>query len=172
MKPTDKPAPTLLEQLALWAPSLCLIHCLALPLLVGALPLIGMSFLLDKNTEHIITICAVSLCLFAIVPGYLQHKQKIVLYKLIAGIILMSLGATLENYGKVWETVVMISGSFFLVMANLKNRKLYCCGNTCHSHEGEIAVEPILLDGLRGQAQSDHDLQTAAHSHHCHDDHN
>jgi len=43
MTPIDE-NPTKLDKLGIWVSSLCALHCLALPVLVPLLPLIGSSF--------------------------------------------------------------------------------------------------------------------------------
>ncbi len=70
------------RQVALWLDNmgfslsfLCAIHCLLFPLLIVALPLFGLSFLLDSFYEKLFLTFSLILASISLVLGYLTHKS-------------------------------------------------------------------------------------------------
>ena len=66
---------------------LCLLHCLAMPLVILAFPMLGLAHAHD--TFHDTLIAAITLpVLLALVPGYLRHRDKTTLLVGCAGLAL------------------------------------------------------------------------------------
>lgn len=130
---------SLLDKIAIFGSFVCLVHCLALPLIVAALPFLGSSELLGHEQEQIITMAVLSLCLIAILPGYFKHKRKHVLLLLAGGLFffLFATFAADQLFGEGSEVIASIPGSICMVFATLRNRSLSGCSHSLraeHSH--------------------------------------
>ncbi|MCC2958722.1 MerC family mercury resistance protein, partial [Massilia sp. IC2-477] len=67
------------------ASALCLVHCLAMPLLLAAFPLLGLGN--DHHALHDALLVGVSLpVLLALVPGYVKHRDPAALGLGLAGL--------------------------------------------------------------------------------------
>ncbi|MEM8946661.1 MAG: MerC domain-containing protein [Planctomycetota bacterium] len=51
----------------------CAIHCAAMPLVIGYLPMLGISWLADESFHQVMTIVCFSFAVLAFVPGWKKH---------------------------------------------------------------------------------------------------
>lgn len=137
----------LLNTLAVVGPILCIIHCIGMPVLLTALPLLQTGTCIDCCTEKCIALPILAICAIAIVPGYLSHRRSSVLSLMLMGFaaILTSL-FTEEQLGSFGHTVLAVMGSGFLITANIINRKYAtsCCGE---KHSENLKTLPIVESG-------------------------
>ncbi|WP_375584104.1 MerC domain-containing protein [Cyclobacterium xiamenense] len=71
----------------------CAIHCMALPFLVGFLPILGLGFLANPRVEYTIIVLSFLLAFLALSHGFAKHHQKLLPLILIAsGFIIIVLG--------------------------------------------------------------------------------
>ncbi|WP_413557209.1 MerC domain-containing protein [Bdellovibrio sp. HCB209] len=121
------------DKLGMFLSTLCAIHCLATPLLIFALPVLGEAF--ESHWVHL-SMAAVILPigLFAFWSGYKHHRQRKVLSLGVAGLLMVCAGSTLPHeMVEVFEhDVVTILGSILLVTAHYLNRK--ACQCEVHPH--------------------------------------
>jgi hypothetical protein len=115
-KPTDW-----LDGAAVGLSGLCLLHCLALPFFVGALPM-----LMPFSESHLhaqMLFVAVPLSAVAIGLGYARHRNARVLFAALAGMSLLVVGATVAHgsLGLVADRLFTVSGSLVLAAAHLWN---------------------------------------------------
>ena len=68
----------------------CAIHCLAMPILITVLPLIGLSFLTTETGELVIIGSAVLISIVSLTVGHNQHKQVHAFLFLISALCLIS----------------------------------------------------------------------------------
>lgn len=124
---------------AFWA---CAVHCLALPLFIGVMPLVGMSFLLDEATERIFIIVSILLAALSLLPAYVREHGKIRSIFLAAagiGLIIMTHFFLEENLAA--KIVFLIAGAIFLSAAHLINRRLCRECAVCHPNWSEKRIE-------------------------------
>ena len=120
---------TSFDMLGIAASSICLIHCLAMPFLIGLLPLIGWQFLAGKLAHQILATFVFAFALFAIVPGYLKHQRKPVLIAMLAGLSLVAIATFIcgtilpENL----ELPMISIGNIILVITHWHNHHLASC---------------------------------------------
>lgn len=110
-----------LDGAAIGLSGLCLLHCLALPVLVGVLPI-----LMPYGDSHLhaqILYVAGPLSVVAIGIGYTQHRNPLVVLAAIGGLGLLVAGATVAHAGLgiVADRLFTISGSIVLAGAHLWN---------------------------------------------------
>jgi hypothetical protein len=111
------------DGMAIGASVLCLAHCLALPLLLLALPALSMLLGANENLHLIILLFAVPSSIYALYSGLSVHQQVRPLIMGAIGLILLSLGVWFEHNPQI-ATFVTICGSLFLAYAHIANWRL------------------------------------------------
>lgn len=105
--------------------TLCLIHCLAMPVLLAMLP--ALSWTADERMHQVLMGVALVAALVSLGPGYLVHRGAQV--PLLGGAGLACLAAAMflvgPRYGAVAETILSMAGAVLLFSAHLRNRA--CC---------------------------------------------
>ena len=100
----------------------CAIHCMAAPLLITVLPLIGLGFILAESAELVIIVAAGGLAVGSLTWGY-QHHRKWRVFLILGGALMLIFIARLgvsENA----EVIFMVLGGLLLAGAHLVNRHL------------------------------------------------
>jgi lysylphosphatidylglycerol synthetase-like protein (DUF2156 family) len=115
-----------LDNLGIAASSLCLVHCLAMPFLIAALPFLGLQFLEGNFAHRLLAGFVIAFALFAVLPGYLKHRRKTVLAAMCIGLSLV-LFATFGVHHEQWELRLISIGNLILVGTHLRNRGLLKC---------------------------------------------
>ena len=110
----------------------CAVHCLATPLLVAVLPLIGLSFLIGERAEFVLIIMAAVLATGSLMWGVRSHRSWQVFLILVAAVAFIVTGRTVVE-GTV-EVVFHSVAGILLASAHLVNRHL--C-KTCPACEPE-----------------------------------
>jgi|SRR5271170_1594371 len=118
----------LLDMLGVGASSLCAVHCVLTPLIIGFLPAISARFLSNQTAHQFLAFWVIFFCLTAIVPAYLRHKRASILTLMIVGLslVLFATYFAAKTVGESWELPCITLGNFTLIAAHLKNRKLAC----------------------------------------------
>ncbi|MDE3001287.1 MAG: MerC domain-containing protein [Gemmatimonadota bacterium] len=113
----------------------CAIHCVAMPLLVTVLPLLGLGILASERAESVI-IGAVALAMGSVVWGVRHHRRWRAFLILIVAVAFIVV-AHVATEG-VFEVVLHATGGLLLATAHLLNRHLCrtcpACGD---EHSGE-----------------------------------
>lgn len=119
------------DKLGIFLSSLCAIHCLATPLLVLTLPMMGEFF--EQEWVHLLmALFVVPVGLFAFWSGYKHHQQINVFALGVLGLTMVG-GASLAPHSWVeffGYDLVTLFGGVFLVIAHVLNRR--AC--LCHRH--------------------------------------
>jgi hypothetical protein len=113
------------DRLGIGLASLCLVHCLALPLIVSALPMLATALHLPEQFHVAMVLLAVPLSGVALVRGYAMHRR--VLPALAGGAALALLVAAVAFApDKGWETGLTVVASLMLAGAHLWNLRQHC----------------------------------------------
>jgi hypothetical protein len=114
------------DTLGIAASALCVVHCLALPLVAIALPALASRIGDDHLTHAILALFVVAFCLFAIIPGYRTHRHYAVLAGMASGVTLVLFATFCADsmLGQYWEMPIITVGNFLVVAAHLQNRRL------------------------------------------------
>jgi len=112
------------------ASALCLVHCLAMPLVLAAFPLLGLGG--EHHALHDALLLGVTVpVLLALVPGYVKHRDAVALSLGVAGLVsfLVAVFVLGPQMGEMAETVGAVLSSVLLMAAHLRNHR-YCkdCG--------------------------------------------
>ncbi len=123
-----------LDNLGIVASVICLIHCMAMPFLLAALPFLGLSFLDTEEAHWVLAGLIVIFAMTAIFPAYLKHKKPSILAALIVGLSLVVYGAFFAEHtlGHAYEMPLLVVGNLILVAAHWRNRSLVKCCD--HDH--------------------------------------
>jgi uncharacterized membrane protein (UPF0136 family) len=122
-----------MDALGIFASTVCLIHCLAMPLVVAFLPLLGLEFLEGHGAHQALAGFVVAFGLLAILPGYMKHRKPAVLAGLVIGLTFV-LAATFGyavGLSESAELPLITVGNLVLVVSHLFNRQLCKCN---HGH--------------------------------------
>lgn len=113
-----------LDQAALVLSGVCLLHCLALPLLLAGIPLLGTSGEQHFHLQMLALVLPVSLLAFAL--GFRRHGSLRVLCCGAFGLILLGAGATIvhSRYGLTADTAFTVAGALILGGAHYFNGRL------------------------------------------------
>ena len=128
LKISVSPAPSAgarLDRTGAFASFACAIHCAAMPLLVTALPLLGISFLASEPVEWTLLLCSALLGSLALLVGYRQHRVGWMFGVLGLALALLVGGRVAEESGIAgWGTGLMVLGGLSMMSAHLLNRRL------------------------------------------------
>lgn len=113
----------------------CAIHCLAMPLLVAVLPLLGLGFLVSERAEVVLIIGAVGLAIASLAWGVRHHRSWRALLILIVALAFLGTAHTFAEGN--FEMILHGVGGILLAASHLANRHL--C-KTCPACEGEDTV--------------------------------
>ena len=110
-----------LDGAAVGLSGLCLLHCLALPFVVGVLPML-MPFA-ESHLHAQMLYFAVPLSVVAIGIGFARHRSPRVVIAAAAGLTLLIVGATVAHgsLGIIADRLFTVSGSLILAAAHLWN---------------------------------------------------
>ena len=100
----------------------CAIHCLAMPLLVAVLPLIGLGFLANERAELFLILGAIGLAVGSLAWGVRHHRSWRALLILIVALAFIATARTAVE--GTFEVVFYSIGAVLLASAHLVNRHL------------------------------------------------
>lgn len=110
----------LMDNLAIALSALCVLHCLALPILLIGVPSVLTGTEHTDLTHVILFLIALPLSGFAMVYGYRVHKK--LRYGVAACFGILALGAGLMLHGLAYELYITLLGAVILAAAHLGNR--------------------------------------------------
>ena len=114
---------------------LCLVHCIAIPILLLTVPAVSTFLPLGQGLAHgvlFFLVCAAALMAF--IPGYRTHKHLHPLMLSIAGITTLAFATFFVHswLGHIWEPPIAVCGSLLLIAAHWLNHSK-CQSCTHHS---------------------------------------
>ena len=121
-----KTAQTVTDRLAIGLSMMCVIHCLALPLLLALLPSMA-ALQLDNEAFHIWMVIAVlPTSIYALTLGCKQHKRYRLLFLGSIGLALLviALGLGEEHIGEAGEKTLTVLGAGFVALGHWFNYRL------------------------------------------------
>jgi hypothetical protein len=118
-----KPA-AMFDRAAVMLSGLCLLHCLALPFLIMAMPVLS-----EVSGEHLhaqMLVVAVPVSVIALTIGFRRHANRYVLAFGIIGLLLLVIGGTVAHsyYGVVADRTLTIAGALLLAVTHYFNSRL------------------------------------------------
>ncbi len=113
----------LLDNAAVALSGLCLLHCLALPMVIAALPFLGQFGEGHLHAQMLIAVLPVSTIAFA--SGFRRHRRGSVVAWGGVGVLLLIVGGTIVHgsYGIVADRLLTICGALILATAHYFNNR-------------------------------------------------
>lgn len=133
MTKTGNPSAPPLDRAAVLLSGLCVLHCLALPVLIVAAPLVAELAATHWHAPMLVVV--VPLSIVAIVIGYRRHGNKTVPWLGALALALLMVGGTIVHYryGVTADRVLTISGSLLLAWVHWRNSRLTRRAGRCSS---------------------------------------
>ena len=114
----------ILDHAAIALSGLCLVHCLLLPVIIVAVPLLAQLNETHFHAQMLLLVVPVSL--FAFTHGYQRHGNLRIIAGGIAGIGILFIGGTVvhASYGILADSLLTIAGSLVLATSHYFNNRL------------------------------------------------
>ncbi len=114
----------ILDHAAIVLSGLCLVHCLLLPVIIVAVPLLAQLNETHFHAQMLLVVVPVSL--FAFAHGYRRHGNLRIIAGGIAGIAVLFIGGTVvhASYGILADSLLTIAGSIVLATSHYFNNRL------------------------------------------------
>jgi hypothetical protein len=112
-----------LDGAAVGLSALCLVHCLALPLIVAGVPFLAQ--FADTHLHYQVLILVVPLSVIALAIGFRRHRDSRIVAGGALGMLLLIIGATVAHtqLGLAADRIFTICGSLVLATAHWKNSR-------------------------------------------------
>lgn len=122
----------LLDGAAISASALCILHCLATPILLIAMPVLSSTFMADEEFHRFLVIFVLPVSLVALFIGCRRHRDPVVLALGSLGLISLVSIAHLGHdlFGEDGEKAATIISGMILGIGHLRNYKL-CRRDRC-----------------------------------------
>ena len=124
-----------LDSLAVILSGTCMVHCLALPVLVTLFPIVQGS-LLEEQYFHLIMLGLIlPTSLIALTVGCRKHKDPVTMALGAAGLLTLTVTALIghEIFGMLGERIVTTFGGLILATAHIRN--YLCCREENCQHD-------------------------------------
>ncbi len=112
------------DKIGICASSICLVHCLATPVLLLFFPGFRLYFSEHSHIHEIFAVIVVSSILLAVYPHCRKHGHKDIIAIALVGITLILSAVFLAHHNIMLADGLTIFGSFFLIFAHVKNMKV------------------------------------------------
>ena len=131
------PQRSLLDRVGATGSLVCAAHCALLPLVIAALPSLGVAVWLGEGFERVFVVLATLLGLFSVVWGYRRHRAVRALGLLLPGLAVLWLGTLYSplHHALLPHAIAMTFGGTLVGLAHLANLRL----NHGHVHDATCA---------------------------------
>jgi MerC mercury resistance protein len=120
---------------------LCVIHCLAVPIVILLFPALGLSMFPQEDMTHAVLLAFIlGVAGIAFFTGYRVHGNWRPVAWLVAGLILVIFATFFvhKHFGHQFEPLFAIAGSLCLIRAHYLNHKCKKCEHEHAHHEKNI----------------------------------
>ena len=112
----------MLDRIGITATSICALHCILLPIILPALPLLGLGFLADHFYEHVFLVITAIIGSIAMLSGFKRYHRKLYPFYLLAlGIIIYW---QKHDFDPSVQPYFIIVGALLIVVAHFINLRL------------------------------------------------
>jgi prepilin signal peptidase PulO-like enzyme (type II secretory pathway) len=122
-----------IDQIAIALSAVCIVHCLAVPVLVAMLPIAALTFGSNGHFHELMLWVVVPTSLAGLFFGVRVHKRKEIVVVGTLGMLLIAIAALVghDSWSRWLEISVGIVGSLVLALAHWNNFKAV---RRCHHH--------------------------------------
>ena len=124
-----------LDRFSIGFSTLCLLHCLAVPVLVSVVPVFATFALADERFHLALVALVVPTSVIALCLGCRLHKSRRILICGFAGVFVLVVAAILggQYLGEIGETVLTVLGASVVALAHWFNFRA-CWACDCEHH--------------------------------------
>ncbi len=124
-----------LDRFSIGFSTLCLLHCLAVPVLVSVVPVFATFALADERFHLALVAFVVPTSVIALCLGCRLHKSRRILICGFAGVFVLVVAAILggQHLGEIGETVLTVLGASVVALAHWFNFRA-CRACDCEHH--------------------------------------
>ena len=124
-----------LDRFSIGFSTLCLLHCLAVPVLVSVVPVFATFALADERFHLALVALVVPTSVIALCLGCWLHKSRRILICGFAGVFVLVVAAILggQHLGEIGETVLTVLGALVVALAHWFNFRA-CRACDCEHH--------------------------------------
>jgi NAD/NADP transhydrogenase beta subunit len=125
----------LLDRCSIGLSFLCLAHCLAIPLLVSAAPVLATFAFADESFHLALVVLVVPTSLIALCLGCRLHRSLRIPLLGLTGVSVLAAAAFASTFGldEIAETVLTVTGALVVASAHLLNYRA-CRACECEHH--------------------------------------
>lgn len=129
-----------LDGLAVLLSGTCMLHCLALPLLVTLFPIVQGSLLEERHFHILMLFLILPTSTIALTVGCRKHKDKVTMILGAAGLVVLGVTAMFGHslFGFSGERIITTLGGLLLASAHIRNF-LKCRSVECDHDHGQAA---------------------------------
>lgn len=115
---------------------LCAVHCAALPLIIAALPALGLTFLANHRFERGFIAFASVLATTTFIVGFRRHRRFRAFWFLVPGLAFLTAGVIVDfDQSAIAHAVLVSIGGTLVAVSHLTNLRL------AHGHVHDAACE-------------------------------
>ncbi|MEM1412610.1 MAG: MerC domain-containing protein [Pseudomonadota bacterium] len=129
---TNEQKTQLLDRTAIGLSALCIVHCLALPLLIVLLPSLAALPFADERFHLLLVFLVVPTSAIALFMGCRRHRDRSVLAWGLTGVVILLLTALYGHdlVGEVGERAFTVLGAVMVAIGHIRNFRL-CRSDAC-----------------------------------------
>jgi len=105
----------------------CALHCLAVPLIIGVLPFLGLGFIGEERTDTAIAAIAVTIAAASALWGFHRHRELRLLMAFAAAIGLVAVGNALGLHDALGRWLAIAGGLAIAVSHVISSRLCHRC---------------------------------------------
>ncbi len=98
----------------------CAVHCLALPLLLTSLPILGIDLIQNESVEIAMIVLAFLVGIVALAKGRKAYRSYLPIIFFIIGIGCL----ILKEVWHAWHNTILVPAVFFILLAHYTNHKM------------------------------------------------
>lgn len=118
---------------------LCALHCALLPVIIAALPALGLSFLADHAYERAFVGFSVALAVTSLIFGFRRHHRLAAFLFMVPGVALLLTGVMISyDHTDIAHAVMVSMGGVLVMCAHIANLRLA----HVHKHTPTCACPP------------------------------
>jgi len=112
------------DKIGICASGLCLVHCLATPILLLAFPAFSLSHEIDEHFHQIIAVIVILSIMIAVFPHCKKHGHRDIIAIALTGTALILGSVFIHDIPHILEILLTVSGSICLMVAHFRNIKV------------------------------------------------
>jgi drug/metabolite transporter (DMT)-like permease len=132
----------LVDKVGAWLGLTCAVHCLAMPLVVGVLPLLGFGFLTQQSSEGVLLGAILVTALAGALWGYRRHRELRVVMAFIGAVGLVLISRVWGEHHPLGRALGIVGG-LAIAGAHLVSARLCRSCSTDHAHDHDHEHAPV-----------------------------